>query len=805
MSISRLTPTLFLLFFLSSNILLAQKVDEKAEPSQSDAWITTENGKVENFPIHVTDILLEQPGAKEALQQFRERKEQVERGYRVQSFETTQAEIGDEETFKVNNFETESFDDVEFVLMAVGDISEIWVEIDELSPDKITQEVIDEMMNSLEVETQERSFDPDRGIIEINREIFGDPPDVDNSGKVKVLLTNIQDSWEPGEGGGFIAGFFHPIDLSLTDSNSNKADIIYINTFPGIYTEDLSASTQSSLNTIAHEYQHLIHSNYGYLSLFQNEGQSELAELLNGFNARPMAFLNIPEEVGGTANNTGLFDWREGEEEVLRDYERAGLLHSYLNERVGPYEAGSLTRANVSGRRAYENVLQSEGIEWEIFLSDFYIANWLNDTSIEERFGYSLPQLSSVQVSNPAISLNSSTNPTWLFNEEVTIGFGGAKYINWFGVKDLELDINADEGLRHYIISRKQGDLSNSINLITPDNVPEVFEDIYEAITLISINTALNSNPETNNGNVHMNTFSFNADWERTDIAQREYRYYSETGDRFFTNLLGDDGEIEISLRFTPEEPGNISTIHFVINDRSRAVQGDGTLKISLSESQSDGGSGGGAVLVPADEIASKDVPFSNLATGENYVTVNAPSWEVSGDEDFHVSFEIVNGTANANLEFLIDEGTTDETDSNYFPARTRVFVSEDSPMGSGWFRYGENNNLLASINLIYADDSLTNAPDSAPPYADSFELEQNYPNPFNPRTVIRYNLVDDVPVRLEVFDILGRKIQTLVDEDQIPGAYEIPFDGTGLSSGIYVYRLIAGDYIRSNKMILAK
>jgi hypothetical protein len=94
----------------------------------------------------------------------------------------------------------------------------------------------------------------------------------------------------------------------------------------------------------------------------------------------------------------------------------------------------------------------------------------------------------------------------------------------------------------------------------------------------------------------------------------------------------------------------------------------------------------------------------------------------------------------------------------------------------------------------------------------DSYRLEQNYPNPFNPRTIIRFQIKDSRFVSLKVYDILGREIETLVNEIQKPGKYEVSFDAGKLSSGIYFYRLIVvdplrrtGEYSETKRMILLK
>jgi hypothetical protein len=85
------------------------------------------------------------------------------------------------------------------------------------------------------------------------------------------------------------------------------------------------------------------------------------------------------------------------------------------------------------------------------------------------------------------------------------------------------------------------------------------------------------------------------------------------------------------------------------------------------------------------------------------------------------------------------------------------------------------------------------------------YSLAQNYPNPFNPTTVFRYQLPAAGRVRLAVYDLLGREVAALVDGTQKAGTYEAPFDGRGLASGVYICRLVAGDFVAARKMILAK
>ena len=87
----------------------------------------------------------------------------------------------------------------------------------------------------------------------------------------------------------------------------------------------------------------------------------------------------------------------------------------------------------------------------------------------------------------------------------------------------------------------------------------------------------------------------------------------------------------------------------------------------------------------------------------------------------------------------------------------------------------------------------------------NNYSLKQNYPNPFNPSTRIQYAISSRQLVTLKVYDVLGKEIATLVNEEKSAGSYEIEFNASHLASGIYYYQLRAGDYVETKKMILLK
>ena len=86
-----------------------------------------------------------------------------------------------------------------------------------------------------------------------------------------------------------------------------------------------------------------------------------------------------------------------------------------------------------------------------------------------------------------------------------------------------------------------------------------------------------------------------------------------------------------------------------------------------------------------------------------------------------------------------------------------------------------------------------------------TFALHQNYPNPFNPSTTIQFTIVNRQLTIVKVYDVMGREVATLVNEVKEPGTYTVQFSGSGLASGVYFYRLQAGTYVETRKLLLLK
>jgi hypothetical protein len=196
-------------------------------------------------------------------------------------------------------------------------------------------------------------------------------------------------------------------------------------------------------------------------------------------------------------------------------------------------------------------------------------------------------------------------------------------------------------------------------------------------------------------------------------------------------------------------------------------------------------------IWVPQELVDSAAAVFdrdeSESGIIQNYLMHNGWQWisEVYGIKD-------LKGNDWNEVELIIPENVVNSTVQAYGVSFKTLGVE-----------IGESAVYIDDIYFIKGDDptgieGLTEIP-------KEFKLFNNYPNPFNPSTVIKYNLPKISKVRLSVYDMLGRRVRTLVNELQNPGSYEINFNASELASGMYIYTLTAGSFSNSQKMLLLK
>jgi hypothetical protein len=160
-------------------------------------------------------------------------------------------------------------------------------------------------------------------------------------------------------------------------------------------------------------------------------------------------------------------------------------------------------------------------------------------------------------------------------------------------------------------------------------------------------------------------------------------------------------------------------------------------------------------------------------------------------------------------------------TDIEYNPARQQIYFIDENASGQDALRYmsvvpgDDTYEILFMTESISAFSAKLIGEDSVGTSVERVEngterpmitqLNQNYPNPFNPSTVIGYELSEHAAVSLEVYDMTGRKVATLVNGEQAAGSYKVNFNGSDLASGMYLYRLTAGQTTQTRKLILVK
>jgi hypothetical protein len=202
---------------------------------------------------------------------------------------------------------------------------------------------------------------------------------------------------------------------------------------------------------------------------------------------------------------------------------------------------------------------------------------------------------------------------------------------------------------------------------------------------------------------------------------------------------------------------------------------------------------------------------FAGTSKGVFLSTNNGGSWTaVSNGLTSHISALAVSGmnifaTAYGGVFLSTNNGTSWETVSHGLPNINVSCLAVSGP------------NLFAGTGahfLVYNGSGIWRRPlsemiplagviSSAMPFR--FALEQNYPNPFNPSTTIKFGLPKSSEVRVSVYDMLGREVSVLVNERKDAGVHEVKCDGSNLASGVYFYRLQAGDFTQTKRLMLLR
>jgi hypothetical protein len=194
-------------------------------------------------------------------------------------------------------------------------------------------------------------------------------------------------------------------------------------------------------------------------------------------------------------------------------------------------------------------------------------------------------------------------------------------------------------------------------------------------------------------------------------------------------------------------------------------------------------------------------VPASNVINVKTY-SPYIDQYESNGDSQFSLNYNMTESIEEPfNLLATINNVTSENTASYTWTGLNG---------GSTYQWYVEvDDGLTTKTGPIwsFSTDAVLSAelPSYTSQVPQDFTIEQNYPNPFNPTTTIKYKISEFTFVTLKIFNLLGKELITLVNEEKPIGSYEVKFDGTSLPSGTYFYRLQAGSFVETRKMLLMK
>ena len=297
--------------------------------------------------------------------------------------------LGDRKDFFSVNFNTHEQYIVQSTLRAIGEFCYIFVE-DSQWLRTVNEETVRSVHRAFDDATP---ADPNRGIYEIETELFGAPPDIDGDKRIYLLLLDIRD--KATRGSSFVAGFFSPVNQHRgvlrhpeigIPVRSNELDMLYLDTDPQ------NAGSEKAFGVLAHEFEHLIHWRHDAdEAIWINEGCAEYAMFVCGYQVRGhvSSFQQNPR--------ISLTDWPQGTRSQLAHYGAAYLWMLYLHEHYGGSQTiAAIVKDRANGISGINNALHLRDIEatFPVIYADWKVANYLDDTEFADgRYGYQNEQL----------------------------------------------------------------------------------------------------------------------------------------------------------------------------------------------------------------------------------------------------------------------------------------------------------------------------------------------------------------------------------------------------------------------------
>lgn len=676
--------------------------------------------------------------------------------------------------------ETGRFYKTKSTCRAVGANCYIFVE-DSLWNTRVDQTSVNEIMKSFDAKTP---ANPAKGIYQTDIETFGNPPNIDGDDKIIIFILNIIDQfyYNP-KVGGYTVGYFYSYDqlynsdlvASGYPEGSNESDIFYLDANPlNLLTEN---GLTDGMNTAAHEFQHMIHFNYHNDSAGKprnselvNEGCSLIAELVCGYPFREQSRYS-------KESNFKLFGWRRDDANlVLNDYSRAARFMLYFYDQFGAGILKNIVQSSYANELGLQDALSKSGSALTVkeVISNWHIANIVSDKSIDSKYGYDKVQNITTMVPDVL------SNPTQNLSADVW-GYG-AKYYQFKNAKDLKIKFSST---------------NNNVKV-------KAFKKETKEVLDVATNTEV-AFP------------TFGTDYENLYFIVSHLQN-TDDGASVYVNSTGTIKNSTVELKYDTKETTGILTL--AVGD-SAAVVFD---------------------AIPGARLDSVLIAIRNLSPLSGEICERGTT-TFSGKKlkDFTVTGTVYNGSPypavwnnwgkidltkdniDASKSFVVKVCYDGAYVGGQANGPNRVMVQDypgNSYYHSNWYKAAESrwiyytkddDNIWLNIIRAYGSfETVDNEREIFEITPQVFTLNQNYPNPFNPATTISYELDKANDVVLEVFDMTGALVKTLVKEYKQAGTHTVIWDGTNtdnskVASGVYLYRITAGSNVSTKKMIVLK
>lgn len=740
---------LFLLQFTAIPLLFSQTTEKVAEESKSIS-----------YPIDGTHLLWKE---EQKVAEFLKANPNYFEQAKLNKTAAWNFSVGSTKNWYVEDFTSSQTYSISTTCRAVGVRCYIFVQNSEWNT-RVNQVAVDSIKAAFDSRTP---ADATKGIYQTNTETFGDAPDVDNDGRLIIVLQDIKDGYDGS--GGYIVGYFDPSN----EVSNNKAEMFFIDTNP----LDLRTSSglEGGMSTLAHEFQHMIHWNYHRTSsqmTFINEGCSLVAEVINGY-----PIYNQDRYINET--NHYLFDWRSTlSDDVLKDYSRAARLNVYFLDQFGTGIFKKIVQTQMYGLNAYTDALSKVGssITFKDLLKNWFIANNLDDKTIDPFWGYTYPDLSKPTGNNywnPNVSSGSALEPY------------AAEYLTFRNGSNLKVTFSSVSSVLSIKAVEKGTNQKRVVDIPLNGTFEEPeFGSTYNTVTFIIMNPE-NSYEQAYTYKATGNSTSVELKWDETETVGYLKRPPSDSICVTFDGVL--DGRLD-SIRLAARRIGTITGAVYNYTGTTKPSP----LGAKISEFFT-------ITSTYAPPVINPNSAYPYTIPYPNWLTVNLSGQNIKTDNPFAIAFGIPQDTSK--YAYIMVTKTPDSGPYHNYTYQSNPSSATSSP---GWYIITDGAGSIW-VYLVRAYIGFENTTKVVELQPSSFKLEQNYPNPFNPETKIRFRLEKSGFTKLTIYDIMGREIKTLLNDFVTAGQHEVSFKAGDFSSGVYYYKLQSNDAVSMKKMMLMK